>query len=125
MLFLTGNVRPDNSVAQERCVASWMEYRTWSVLRGAHSIFLPWSLWLILSYRECMLRFVCRECMPIMFRREANFVGNCMEFVRSMPVTDNFGNVQSESFKLSELGRKAVRSLDALAQVWRTASVSA
>jgi len=55
----------------------------------------------------------CRECMPIMFRREENFVGNCMEFVRSMPVTDNFGNVQSESFKLSELGIKEVRSLDA------------
>lgn len=34
------------------------------------------------------------ECFPIMFRKEDNFVGNCMEFVRSMPVMDSFGNTQ-------------------------------
>lgn len=43
--------------------------------------------------------------MPIIFRRDENFVGNCMEFVRSMPMKDDFGNVQSESFTDFEFGK--------------------
>ncbi|XP_070182293.1 chorion peroxidase-like, partial [Littorina saxatilis] len=34
------------------------------------------------------------ECFPIMFRPEKNFKGNCMEFVRSMPLKDRLGKVQ-------------------------------
>ncbi|XP_076472463.1 chorion peroxidase-like isoform X2 [Babylonia areolata] len=34
------------------------------------------------------------ECFPIMFSTERNFIGNCMEFVRSMAIKDVFGNTE-------------------------------
>ena len=34
--------------------------------------------------------------MPITFSEDENFIGNCMEFVRSVPVKDTFGNVISK-----------------------------
>ena len=77
------------------------------MLQGAHSIVFSVEFMADSQLQGVYVALRCRECMPIMFRREENFVGNCMEFVRSMPVTDNFGNVQSESFKLSKLGKKS------------------
>lgn len=39
-------------------------------------------------------RVVDPECFPILFHGDDKFIGQCMEFVRSMPLMDDFGEIK-------------------------------